>query len=195
MNGRVTLILIVVLGLLGGYVYLFEFSSGSDETDNGVTQLFDTLYNEYDIVALEIVSPQGQAQFTRTDKTFTQDWQMVKPQSLSPDQLDQVRVNGAAVRLGRLTVGQVITGVTELSPYGLNPPELTVSLTISSGQKITLLAGKQTPVNDSRYVQFPNDTQTVYLVQELAIRELHNFIVHSPVAPTPLPTITPSPAP
>jgi hypothetical protein len=188
-NPRLTLIVIVVLAALAGYVYLFELS---DEVDNDATtdiQIYGTTYGEYDVVELEIAGPQGTARFARTNETFTRDWQMFQPTSLTPEQLDQVWVNGAASRLARLTAGQVITNVTDLTSYGLDPAVLTVTLTISDGQKIALMMGDETPVDNNRYLLTGTDNQSVYVVFGLAVDDLYRLLVAPPLAPTPLPTL------
>jgi len=133
------------------------------------------------------MGPHSSARFVRATETPTQDWEMLRPDAWPPDQIDQVRVNGAAYRLGRLTASQVITGVTDLAQYGLAPPELTVTLTISNGEKITFFAGTQTPIDDNRYLQAATDNQTVYLVYGLAVDELQRLLDDPPLAPTPLP--------
>jgi len=188
-NPRFTLIVIVVLAALAGYVYLFELS---DEVDDDATdiQIYGTTYGEYDVVELEIVGPQGALRFARTNETFTRDWQMLQPTSLAPEQLDQVRVNGAASRLARLTAGQVITNVTDLDLYGLDPAALTVTLTISDGQKITLSTGDATPVDNNRYVLTSPENRSVYVVFGLAVDDLYRLLAAPPLAPTPLPTLT-----
>lgn len=194
MNGRVTLGLVIILAFLSGYVYFFELQTPDNTADN-LTEIYGTTYGEYDIVELEIVETENIAHFVRTKATFTRDWKMLRPLSLAAEALDQVRVNGAATRLGRLTASQVITGVTDLTQYGLASPQLTVTLTISNGQKIRLYAGDKTPVEDNRYLRLAADNQAVYLVFGLAIDDLFTLINDPPLAPTPLPTITPRPTP
>ena len=186
MSGRLTLGLVGVLIVLGGYVYFFELS-GADRQPASQTalMLYPTTYGEYDIVELKIATKEQRVHFVRTDTTFTQDWQMVAPHPLAPAELDQVRVNGAAVRLGHLTAGQVITDTTNLAQYGLAPPALTVTLTISNGQTITLLTGAQTPVNNQRYVQTEAGPRSVYLVPSLAVDALHDLLAVPPLTLTP----------
>ncbi|HXV98760.1 MAG TPA: DUF4340 domain-containing protein, partial [Anaerolineae bacterium] len=131
----------------------------------------------------------------RTHETPTQDWQMTRPITLAPPELDQVRVNGAATRLGGLTASQVITNATDLTQYGLAPsPELTVTLIISNGQKVTLYAGSQTPVAGSRYLRTA-EHEPVYLVSAFAIDDLLQLITEPPLAPTPLPALGLTPGP
>jgi hypothetical protein len=192
MSGRTTLGFVLLFLILGGYVYFFEFSSDDDHPPVKDISLYASSYGEFDIIALQIEAAPGATHFVRTDNTLSQAWQMLTPQPLPPDELDQVRVNGAAVRLGQLRASQVITNVTNLAQYGLASPALTVTLTISDGEKITLLTGSETPVNNSRYVQQPVARQTVYLVSDLAINELHHLLTLPPLAPTPFPT-TPAP--
>lgn len=197
MNGKVSLSLVVILVFLSSYVYFFELHK-NDDTDHNLIEIYGANYGEYDIVGLEIVGiKKGTAHFTRTNETFTRDWKMLRPHLLAPDELDQARVNGVATRLGRLTASQVITGVADLAQYGLSSPQLTITLTISNGQRIMLYAGDNTPVQANRYVQAATKNQTVYLVPGFAIDSLLALVDDSPFAPTPLPTITPrlSPSP
>lgn len=197
MNPRVTLILIILLIALGGYIYFFEIKANDDQAnpDSDLIQIYDAVYGEYDVVGLEIVGAQGKAHFSRTDETLTQDWQMLEPEPIPPDQLDQVWVNGAATRLAGLTASQVITGVTDLAQYGLEKPELTVTLTISDGQKITLYTGAETPVNNNRYIRTTADDRSVYLVFSFAVDDLFRLLTEPPLAPTPLPILIPTASP
>jgi len=189
-NSRITLLLVILLAALGGYIYLFEMQSDEDESSRPDELLYDRAYGEYDIVELEILGPQGKAHFVRTDQTQTRDWEMLQPDSLPPDRVDQVRVNGAATSLSHLTSSQVITGVADLAQYGLDPPDLTVTFTISDGQKITLLTGAETPVNDSRYLRIVDGDQSVYLVLGFAVDNVHRLLDEPPLKPTLSPTVT-----
>jgi hypothetical protein len=188
--------LVILLIALGGYVYLLEFQPDDrnrlQQIDDTTIAIHNTDYGEYDIVELEIVGAQEVIHFARTNQTLTRDWEMVRPARLQPDRLDQARVNGAATRMGKLTASQVITGVTDLAQYGLDPPQLTVTLTISNGQKITLYTGAETPINNQRYLRTQTDDQSVYLVVGFAIDDFHRMFDRPPLAPTPLPTITPT---
>lgn len=197
MNPKVTLVLVLVLAALAGYVYTSnrEDNAATEPAEGNPLQIHPTPYGEYDIVELEIAAPQGLAHFARTHETPTQDWQMTRPIALAPPELDQVRVNGAATRLGNLTASQVITAATGLTQYGLAPsPQLTVTLTISNGQKVTLYAGSQTPVAGSRYLRTA-EGEPVYLVSAFAIDDLLQLITVPPLAPTPLPAPGLTPAP
>ncbi len=198
MNSKVTLVLVLLLVALAGYVYASnrDGDTQAEPTKDSPLQIYPTPYGEYDIVELEIAAPPGLAHFARTNETPTQDWQMTQPTSLAPTELDQVRVNGAATRLGGLTASQVITGVTNLAQYGLAPsPQLTVTLTISNGQKVTLYTGNQTPVAGSRYIRTAAATESVYLVPAFAVDDLLRLITEPPLAPTPLPDPGLTPAP
>lgn len=197
MKARNTLILIAVLVVLGGYIYFFELADQNEVQGEGdVIEIYGTTYGEYDLVELEFTGSAGQtAAFARTDETPTQDWAMLRPTTLAPVELDQAHVNGAATRLAHLTASQLITNVTELSEYGLAAPVLTVTLTISNGQKITLQAGKPTPVGGNRYIRPIDEARSVYVIPSFAIDDLLYILETPPLAPTPLPTITPSPVP
>ena len=187
MNPKVTLGLLILLATLAGYVYFFEIreNESSEADKDSLTHIYDTEYSEYDIVELKIEGSQGTVRFARTDETSTQDWEMLLPIPLLPDKVDQVRVNGAATRMGYLTASRVITNVTNLAPYGLDPPELTVTLTISNGQKIILYTGNETPVDNNRYILSAKDDKTVYLVFSFAVDDLHRLIDEPPLAPAP----------
>lgn len=194
MNPRLTLILVVILVLIGGYLYLFEFRADrkNSPTETDGIEIYGTTYGEYDIVELDLLGPEAAARFARTNDTPTRDWEMLQPTHLTPEALDQVRVNGAAVRMAGLTASQVITDVTALGQYGLDKPALTVTLTLSNGQSITLYGGKPTPVDGNRYLQVATENRSVYVIPSLAIDELRRLLDQPPQAPTPLPTITPT---
>jgi hypothetical protein len=185
MKPKVTLALVILLAALGGYIYFFEIKGDKKgEGVNNLTQIYGTEYGEYDITGLEIEGAQGTAHFARTDQNPTQAWEMLLPTPLSPDEVDQVRVNGAATRMGYLTASRVITDVTDLAQYGLDPPELTITLTISNGQKIVLHTGDETPLKNNRYLRLAGDHKTVYLVFSFAVDDLRRLIEEPPFAPT-----------
>jgi len=185
MNPKTTLILLIALVTLGGYVYIFEFQEEDQERDT-FPKIFGAGYGEYDIVEMAITGRQSAAHFIRTDDSLTQDWEMLRPAPVPPAQLDQSRVNGAAARLAQLSASQVITGVTDLAPYGLDSPVLTVTLTISDGQKIALFSGTSTPVGGNRYVQLGPDEQSVYLVFDFAVDDLFRMLEELPLRITPM---------
>ncbi|MBN1992555.1 MAG: DUF4340 domain-containing protein [Anaerolineae bacterium] len=186
MNFKTTIGLIILLVALASYIYFFEIRGNDDEAGPTDPTIYGPEYGEYDLVALEIEGPQGTAHFARTDETLTQEWEMLAPTPVPAEAIDQVRVNGAVTRLGYLKPSRVITHVTNLAQYGLNPPQLTVTLIISNGQKIILYTGHETPVKDNRYLRLAGDEQTVYLVFSFAINELHRLLNELPLALTPV---------
>jgi len=188
MNGKTTLGLVFILAALGGYVYIFEIGNDFRQTDDGLTEIFGNNYGEYDVVELEISNSHHTAHFVRTNTSFTRDWAMAQPTALPAHALDQVQVNGTATRLGQLTASQVIANVTDWGQYGLASPELTVTLTISNGQKLVLFTGNPTPVDDNRYIRTSTDHHSVYLVFGFTVDALRNLLNELPLAPTPLPT-------
>jgi hypothetical protein len=190
MNPKVTAIMVILLLAGGSYLYFFELQTDPEETSGGAVPIHEREYGEYDLVGLEVVGSHSSAYFARAAEASTQGWAMLWPEAWPPDQIDQVRVNGSAYRLGRLTASQIITGVTDLAQYGLAPARLTVTLTISNGEEITFFAGAQTAVNDNRYLQRTADDQTVYLVYGLAVDELQRLLDDPPLASAPLPATT-----
>jgi hypothetical protein len=190
MNPKLTAIFVGLLVVVGGYIYFFELEDNPAKTGQAAPSIYDREYGEYDVAELEVVGPRRAVHFARTAEMSTQDWEMLRPQAWPSDQIDQVRVNGVAYRLAHLVASQTITGATNLAQYGLAPPELTVTLTISNGKKITLFAGTKTPINDNRYLQNGADEQTVYLVSGVAVAELERLLDKLPVVSAPLPDIT-----
>ena len=195
MNSRVTLLLVALLLVLAAYVYFYELNGSQPEDEAAVgVPLYSTPYREYDVVELEITGLHSMARFRRTDEALDLPWKMVTPQAIPPEQLDQVRVNGAAVRLAKLSASQVITGVNDLAQYGLHSPELTTTLTISNGQKLVFYAGAPAPVGGSRYIRTLENETTVYLVFGFAVDDLFRMVEEPPLMPTaaaPLATVSP----
>jgi hypothetical protein len=190
MNPKATRLLIIMLAALGGYVYFFELDANEQPPTNSAMPLHQRAYGEYDLVGLRVERAGSPPfQFVRTAAGPGREWAMVAPNQLAPNQLDQVRVNGAAVRLGQLRASQLITAVTNLAQYGLDPAELTVTLTISDGSHITLYTGAETPVNDQRYLRTATNGHTVYLVFGFAIDDLLRLWETPPLKPL----LTPSP--
>jgi hypothetical protein len=181
MNPKLTAIMVILLVGGGSYLYFFEWQTAPVETDSGAVSIHPREYREYDLVGLEIAGPRGSVHFARAAEAPTQDWAMLQPETWPPNRIDQVRVNGSAYRLGRLAASQVITGVTDLAQYGLAPPALTITLTISNGETVTVFTGAQTPVNDNRYLLRAADDQTVYLVYGLAVDELQRLLDDPPL--------------
>lgn len=91
-----------------------------------------------------------------------------------------------------LFVQQVISDVTDLSPYGLVTPTYTIVIS-ATDRVFTLTVGTQTPVGGGYYVRREGDP-AVYVVGTFAIDEAKKLITQPPLAtPTPTPTITPTP--
>lgn len=192
MNLKATRLLIIMLVAIGGYVYFFELDANEQPPANSAMPLHQRAYGEYDLVGLRVERAGSPPfHFVRSAAMAEREWAMLAPNQLAPDHLDQARVNGAAVRLGQLSASQLITGVTDLAQYGLDPAELTVTLTISDGAHITLYTGAETPVNDQRYLRTAANDHTVYLVFGFAVDDLLRLWESPPLNPLLTPTVSP----
>lgn len=121
-------------------------------------------------------------------------WRITAPTAADADDLT---VSGVATTLKQpAATTKVGDNVSDLAPYGLDSPALTVTLVLSGSTtpRQTLLVGK-TNVDGSAYYVHAADSKAVYLVSNATIEPLKGWLTTPPIAqptPTPLPTLPPT---
>lgn|GEM_PF-1902807 len=121
-------------------------------------------------------------------------WRITAP---TPAEADDLTVSGVATSLKQpAATTKVGDNVSDLAPYGLNSPALTVTLVLSGSTtpRQTLFVGK-TNVDGSAYYVRAADSKAVYLVNNFTIEPLKGWLITPPIAlptPTPLPTLPPA---
>lgn len=199
MNVRTTIILLVVMVVLGGYV----FWSGNNSSGTGVDDASSSLgldtsmdeartpilsVNTADIQAIEVTNAEGT---TVSLARAGDSWNLTQPDA---EPADAGAVTQVITDLVGLTATRSITETSEdLSAYGLDKPAYEVILSGENGELARLRLGGANPNGSATYVQ--RDTEpTIYLVSNFILDGVRNWITTPPVKPTPVPTPTEAPA-
>jgi len=187
MKVRNTIILIILLALLGGYVYFFEVrgNTGEEATPTPSTvQVLDL--NEDDVVGLTVQGPEGT---TRLSRPVGGQWQMEEP---SQEPADDTRVGLVVSSLAHLSASRSLTETTDLEPFGLASPLWTVEVEVAGGTTERIQIGDKNPAGGQYYVKKEGDS-AIYLVYASTIEGLQRLVKEPPYQPTPTPTAMPAP--
>ena len=111
---------------------------------------------------------------------------MIEPEE---SQADGLRIEGLVFQLAEAGYISAIEDAEDLSQYGLEPPELTITLVLTDLTSIELEVGDENPGGNARYV-LKDDDPTVYLVPTYVMREVVSLVDNPPYPPTPTPVMT-----
>jgi Domain of unknown function (DUF4340) len=182
MKFRTTLILLIVLAALGGYVLW----SGRQKSDTSATTgATTTPVLQLDPAGVRAVEVRGEGKQVRVERDAS-GWQVNAPK---PGPADALRVTEVISGLAKLNATQTITPTGQnLAPYGLDKPAYEVRL--EGGTPETLRLGAKNPDGSATYVQRAS-APTIYLVKDPLIDTVERWVGDPPVQPTPAPTAPP----
>lgn len=187
MNVRTTLILLVLLALLGGYVYFFEIKGeGGQEATPTPTSVQVLDLEEDQVTGLVVSGPEGT---TRLRREVGGQWQMEEP---AQEPADDIRVGAISDTLAKLSATRALTEVTDLEPFGLASPSWTVEIALADGQTHRLQIGEKNPAGGYYYIKKEGEP-AIYMVFASTIQGLQRLVTNPPYQPTPTPTATPAP--
>jgi len=182
MKFRTTLVLLVVLAALGGYVLW----SGRQQSDTSATTgATTTPVLQLDPAGVRAVEVRGEGKQVRVERDAS-GWQVRAPK---PGPADALRVTEVISGLAKLNATQTITPTGQnLAPYGLDKPAYEVRL--EGGTPETLRLGAKNPDGSATYVQRAS-APTIYLVKDPLIDTVERWVGDPPAQPTPAPTAPP----
>jgi len=161
-----TVLMLVILAGLGGYLYVVEFPTTQREVKQEAEQKQLLSFPETAITGLAITTAQGLVELTRTDSG---NWTITAPLQTDAD----IREVQALVRA--LVTGRVTRSVAErsagLAPFGLEQPVTTVTVT-AGGHQDTLAIGDSGPLSNTLYVLRGSDGKV--LLTDLAPKDFVN---------------------
>lgn len=177
MSYKTTAVLLIILTVLGGYVYTLPAPEPPKTADRPAHIWNVDLIDIYHI------------DLTYQGKTIALDWNDEKkewfflPESAVQGKADQVRLNGIRLLLsGPASKRQFFQGqVDDLSQFGLTQPTVTAHITLKDGTKYRIRIGDQTANGQSNYVML-NDRPDVWLVDYTWGNEMIRFFREPPVA-------------
>ena len=161
-----TLLMLIILAGLGGYLYLVEFPARQQEVKQETEQKKLLLVPETAITGLLISSTQGPIQLSRAQSGI---WKITAPLQTDADIRE---VQGLLRALVTGTVSRTVADRSEaLAPFGLDQPVTTVTVT-AGAQEETIAIGDSGPLSNTLYVLRGSDGKV--LLTDLAPRDFVN---------------------
>lgn len=161
-----TLLMALVLAGLGLYLYVVEFPAKETQEHQAAVQKKVLLLDQASITGLSFKTDHGDLVFERTQD---KGWMLTAPLQTEADQREvqnllRALVTGSVRRI-------VEENPTTLSPFGLDKPVTTVTITAPGGQE-TLLIGDSGPLSSTLYVLRASDH--ALLLTDLAAKDFVN---------------------
>jgi hypothetical protein len=154
---RSTVVLLIVLGGLGGYIYFVD--AGRDPAALDAKPKAFIELSADDIEEMQIRSDSGEmSRVQRMGDT----WQLLEPSAADADAgvVSTVTSNLASLEVQRVVDEQP----TDLSQYGLDPARIDVAFRLTDQQDFEhLLVGEQTPTGGDLFARRPDETR-VFLI-------------------------------
>ncbi|KOP27961.1 hypothetical protein AMR41_01950 [Hapalosiphon sp. MRB220] len=166
---RTTLILVLLMLGLGGFVYFHEFywKTQQEEIKNKQQQIF--AFQADDVQSLVVKTKSATIILERNKNSERPKWRMTSPQQVPANDpivsyLMDLLVKGESDRT-------IATPVNQLGDFGLTPPQATIDLKLKNQQNHQLLLGKADFNNRFLYAQVdpksqPNGNVDVLLVSK-----------------------------
>ncbi len=153
MNPRNTLVLLLVLLALGGYLYFVERPSQEREAEE---KKLVSLKKD-DVTGLTLTYPD---RAIALEKNAEGQWRLTQPVAADAD---GPVVNNMLTAIAEADVTRSLDDVGDkLASYGLAPPEGTIALTLKQGSVPPIKIGKTTQVGSAAYLQKDGDPK-VYI--------------------------------
>jgi hypothetical protein len=156
-RGVTTLILIVVLAGLGGYIYFVDRERPAAGTEEPKAKAFAV--SPENIEEVVVTNAAGEkARVQRVDAN----WHLVEPEKADADATAVAAVTSS---VAALEVQRVVDeNPSELSQYGLMPPRIDLAFRVRGEKDFQrLLVGEKTPTGGDLYAKKPNETR-VFLI-------------------------------
>ena len=190
MNSRTTLLLLVVSVALGLALYWLPGTATPSEAEVPAPQDITVLsHDSRQVTELEAVNANNQT---------LQVWRNGDNWDIQIDERvagDTIVIGPTIANIAGLRATTVITPEKQtLADYGLDAPQLVITLQGEAGLLDRLRVGSRNPSGGARYVQVEGQPQ-IYLVDDIALDTLESWYTTVPVAPTPVPTLVPTTAP
>ncbi|MFO0700987.1 MAG: DUF4340 domain-containing protein [Nitrospira sp.] len=161
-----TLLMLVILAGLGGYLYLVEFPAKQQEEQQETAQKQLLPFPETAITGLSVATAQGLVEIKLTEPGK---WSIVAPLRTEAD-TREVQALVRALVTG--TVTRTLEDQTsQLGPFGLEPPVTTITVTAGARQE-TFSIGDSGPLSNTLYVLRKSDHRI--LLTSLAPKDFVN---------------------
>ena len=160
-RARSTLVLLAVFIALAGYVYFVELERRPASETPPNEQLFT--WETDNLTALTIDFGGEETTLERVDDAA---WQLTAPITTAAD---ETQVSSITSALASLDIRRVLSeGAGDLSPFGLDEPNVEVSVVVSgAGSPQRLLIGDTTPTGGERYAKLAASDRVILIASHL----------------------------
>jgi len=165
MNLRNLLILSLLVVLLGGYLYLYEYKKEKTPSGDEKARMLTDLKGDQ-VGFLKVQRPEGGLCLAWT----VGGWRMEEPLK---DQADSSQVEALAKELAECVAIQVVEeNSRNPAQYGLKQPRITVTMHKrgESGHRVTILLGDDEPINNGVYCMVEGRTSILLVANSLVAR-------------------------
>ena len=153
-----TLILVVVLAGLGGYIYFVDSKKPAAGADGSSATKEKVFTVEADKINELRVTYQGESSLLKKEESG---WKMIEPTSIEADPPEAI---GVATALTNVEIVRVIDdNAANLEQFGLANPQITVAFKAEGGASGTLKLGNKNATQGEIYA-LKNDEKRVFLV-------------------------------
>jgi hypothetical protein len=164
---RNAIILVVVAALLvGAYFFISSRKTTDNNTDNtsNIVKLSDYTSDEIESVTLE--NAEGTFVIVKKDDK----WTLSTPTDIVADSsvLSSIVINSSSISVDKLIEGDA----KDLSLYGLDKPNVVVTVKPKEGDEIVIDIGNKTPTNSGYYVKLHNENN-VYILSSYSGDKLY----------------------
>jgi len=181
MNVRLTIVLVVALAVVGGFVYFNQVNKPYKPSDE--RPLFFKVEMD-DIVHIAITSGEKRVAFVYTSEKM---W-VFDDAERGP--VDMARFAGTTLLLsGPRAERLVMKQIDDPAKYGLDTPQNSIEVKLKNGRTFTLHLGKFNVDGNEQYAQLEG-SPALYLVLTTWTNAVTRFAENPPI-PTPEPTLPP----
>jgi len=163
MRFRGTLALLVICAGLGGYVYFYEYKGGEkrDKAKQEENRLWKL--DSSSIQQIDLISP---AQHITAVRAGEKEWRITSPRALDADADELNRMASTASDMSRESVLE--TNVTDLSKFGLKPPQTALDFKTKEGKEYKIDFGIKNPTGSSNYAVIPGKNEVLLVASYTA---------------------------
>jgi Domain of unknown function (DUF4340) len=185
MKYRNTLIVLIVLAALIGYLYYDQQQQAAAPTATPAAGVTLLNLNADDVSALTVSGPLSRTVAHKDNGA----WFLDEP---TKEEADTAQLNNVVAQFAKLNATRALTTTpAELSSFGLVTGTITLELKLNDNRTEVIRVGNTTLGGSDSYVQHIGDPK-VYLVPSSTFDALQQIVSTPPKKPTPTPTAPPT---
>ena len=170
MRFKGTLVLLIVVLALGGFIYFYEIKGGAQREKAKESESLIWKIEDKNIRQIELSSSGQHVAAVRKDE---KEWVLTAPQTLNADSEEFDRLARAASALRRESI--VEPNAADLTKFGLNPAQTSLKFKTKDGKDFAIDFGNNNPTGSFSYAAFPGQ-KGVFLVSTSAANSFNKKV-------------------